>query len=95
MASYTYKCLNCGERFDIKASIQEKEEAKSEKFVCPHCGSKNIKQKFSAANLLLNAVKGENRSGDCCSSDQDCGCNSQANQKEENCCGDDHGKGCC
>lgn len=58
MANYTYKCSDCGNVFGIEATIQEKEEGASEKFVCPKCQSKNIKQKFSAGNFIQNVFKG-------------------------------------
>ncbi len=73
MATYTYKCADCGNVFDIEASIQEKEEGKSEKFVCPKCQSKNIKQDFSAGNFLKNVFSGRKDKGGCCSGGNDAG----------------------
>lgn len=71
MAKYTYKCADCGNVFDIEATIQEKEEGKSEKFVCPKCQSKNIKQDFSAGNFLKNVFSGGKDKGGCCSGGND------------------------
>ncbi|HCP08853.1 MAG TPA: hypothetical protein DIT25_03595 [Candidatus Moranbacteria bacterium] len=73
MATYAYKCADCGNVFDIEASIQEKEEG-GEKFACPKCSSKNIQQKFSAGNFLSNVFKGEDKDGGCCSGGGNC-CN--------------------
>lgn len=65
MATYTYKCADCGNIFDVHATIREKEEGKSSKFACPKCKSKNIKQKFSAANFIKNIFKSD-KTGGCC-----------------------------
>ena len=67
MATYAYKCSVCGQVFDIKATIQEKEEGK--KFACAKCGSKDIKREFSVANFIKNIFKGENKTKNCCSSE--------------------------
>lgn len=65
MATYGYKCSACGQAFEIKATIKEKEEGKSEKFACPKCGSKNIKPEFSAVNFIKNVFTGELKAGAC------------------------------
>ena len=67
MATYAYKCSACGQAFDLKATIQEKEEGK--KFACLKCGSKDIKQEFSAANFIKNIFKGENKNENFCSNE--------------------------
>jgi len=67
MTTYKYKCSDCGNVFDIEATIQEKEESKSEKFICPKCQSKNIKQEFSAGNFIKNVFKSGGKAGGCCS----------------------------
>lgn len=72
MTQYVYKCLDCGNVFDVAATIQEKEEGKSEKFVCPKCQSKKIKQEFSASNFIKNIFKNNSSSGGCCPGGNTC-----------------------
>jgi len=96
MATYAYKCSGCGNVFDIEATIQEKEEGKSEKFSCPRCQSKNIKQEFSAGNFIKNIFKNGNKTEGCCSNGAVCGASRKPNEKENNNYEDknSHG-GCC
>jgi putative FmdB family regulatory protein len=44
---YKYLCSDCKNKFEIEASLKEKEEKNPSKFACPKCKSANIKQKFS------------------------------------------------
>ena len=46
MEVYNYKCLDCGNIFEVKIADQKKDE--NEKLVCLKCQSKNIEQDFSA-----------------------------------------------
>jgi len=88
MATYTYKCSACGQVFNLKATIKEKEEGKGEKFVCPKCGAKDIKPEFSAANFIKNVFKGDHKTGACaCGSD----CEPEKKDKDDQGCG----CGCC
>ena len=68
MPTYGYKCLDCGEDFDVKATVAEKIANDPKIFVCSECGSKNVKQEFSLAALIS---KSGNQSGGC---DPGCGC---------------------
>lgn len=68
MLTYTYKCLDCGGVFDIKATIQEKEEGSGAKFACLKCHSKNIKQELSVVNFFKNVFKWWKK--DCCCGDK-------------------------
>lgn len=61
MPEYSYKCIDCKNKFAIEASIQEKEEG-SEKFGCPKCKSKNTKQTFSLRSFFSQ------------DNDKNCGC---------------------
>lgn len=72
MANYAYKCSACGNVFDLKATIKEKEAGQSEKFACLKCGSKDIKQEFSAVNFIKNIFKRENQTKNCCAGDNAC-----------------------
>ena len=66
MSVYKYFCKNCKEKFEIEASLQEKESCCSPKFVCPKCGSKDIKQKFSLSAFFEKKDKCQ------CSCEGDC-----------------------
>lgn len=68
MPIYGYKCLDCGEDFDIKATVAEKVDNDPKKFFCSACGSKNVKQEFSLAALIS---KSSELGGGC---GPDCGC---------------------
>lgn len=77
MTKYTYKCGDCGCKFDVEATLKEKEEKSSSKFSCPECKSANTKAKFSFSNLFSG---GDDRGCGCgCDDDckdDDCGCGS-------------------
>lgn len=92
MARYTYKCSDCGSVFDIEATMQEKEEGKSEKFTCPVCKSKKIKQDFSPVNFLRNVFKSESKKSGCCSGEKIC--EDDSPKEKKGCCGNSNG-GCC
>lgn len=62
MPFYTLKCQDCGNSFDVQASIKEKEQKEASKFNCPKCRSKNTAFKFNLPNLF----KKESSSGSCC-----------------------------
>lgn len=93
MPTYSFQCTACGNIFDLTASIQEKEEGKGEKFACPKCKSKNIKQEFSAANFIKNVFKKDAPACGCCPGGSVCGPQS-AEDKKNNCCGPDNNS-CC
>jgi len=63
MNTYNYKCLDCDSITEIKATIQEKEEGKSDKFACSKCKSKNIKQQIFVTSFVKNIFK--NKDGGC------------------------------
>ena len=50
MPTYEYACPDCGTRFDVRASLGEKE--KGLKPACPKCGSKDTVQVFSSVMVL-------------------------------------------
>ena len=96
MATYSYKCSDCGHGFNVEATIQEKEEGRIEKFACPKCGSKNIKQEFSAGYFLKNIFKCDKKSEGCCSGGCACDGGTKPEAKKENCCADKaNNDGCC
>ena len=64
---YNYKCEDCGVDFEIKATLEEKEENSAEKFKCLSCGSIKIKQQITGASFISKG--GDSRggcSGGCC-----------------------------
>lgn len=71
MSTYSYRCDDCKTQFCIKASIQEKETGKSDKFKCPQCHSAKIKSVFSIGNALKNIFRSDDKP---CCSDKDGGC---------------------
>lgn len=81
MAKYSCRCLSCGLAFDVNATLKEKEEGQGDKFVCPSCRSKNIKQKFSIINFVKNIFDNER---DCGCSDKDGCCEAETDKKDEN-----------
>ncbi|MFA5948092.1 MAG: zinc ribbon domain-containing protein [Candidatus Gracilibacteria bacterium] len=62
MPIYSYKCADCKEKFEVDATIKEKEE-RANKFNCPKCKSKNIKQSFSLKTFFS---KGKSDECGCC-----------------------------
>ena len=69
MPKYTYKCNECENKFDVEASIKEKEEDSdkdSNKFNCPKCKSKHTKQVFSLMSFFSSDKGGDKGKGCCC-----------------------------
>ncbi len=52
MPTYEYGCVKCGHKFDILASLREKE--KGLKLTCPKCKNSNVVQIFSSINLVIS-----------------------------------------
>lgn len=48
---YSYKCKSCGEIFDIKATLEEKEKNSNEIFRCQKCESSDVVQFFGGVNI--------------------------------------------
>lgn len=65
MPIYSYKCQDCENKFEVDATIKEKEDLpeKTEKFNCPKCKSKNTKQSFSLKTFFS---KGKSDGGCSC-----------------------------
>ncbi|OGJ49492.1 hypothetical protein A2335_01875 [Candidatus Peregrinibacteria bacterium RIFOXYB2_FULL_32_7] len=68
MPIYSYKCNQCEHKFDVQASIEEKEKG-SVKFSCPECKSVDTKHVFSLSAIFS---KDKNEKGGCCGGG--CGC---------------------
>ena len=61
MPLYTYKCRDCGERFDLLiGAVSEKPELK-----CGKCGSKNIEKLPGTFNVGRSSGKVDNASDSC------------------------------
>lgn len=51
--TYEYRCRECGEVFDVTASVAQKEAGLRPE--CPSCGSKKAAQVFGAIGILTAA----------------------------------------
>jgi putative FmdB family regulatory protein len=58
MPIYEYLCSDCGERIEVKATIEEKE--KGLKVICPKCGSDKTLQVFGSFMVMNSKRGGEN-----------------------------------
>jgi len=67
---YEYHCHECGENFEIKATLEQKEKKDSEIFFCPVCKSKNIEQVIKSVNC---STGGSAKKSGCCPHGG-CGC---------------------
>ncbi|EKD43387.1 MAG: hypothetical protein ACD_72C00297G0001 [uncultured bacterium] len=92
MANYKYRCSDCGNVFGIEATIREKEECASEKFICPQCHSMNVRSEFSAKNFIKNIFNIDNKAG-CCSGDNSSDASCKPNKKDSH--GSGNSNGCC
>ena len=63
MPTYDYRCQDCGEAFDIRASMAAYSEGLSPR--CPECGSANAVRGFSAVNVLTGSSGSGQSSGSC------------------------------
>lgn len=52
MPLYAFRCEDCGEPFDVRASFAEKEAGLAPR--CPACGGELVKQVLTAG-ILINA----------------------------------------
>lgn len=86
MSVYTYKCDDCGNVFNVEASLEEKESGQSEKFICPKCKSKKISGHFSASNFLKNIFAGDKGCGCSSSGDSCCGGGVKDGKNNGSCC---------
>ncbi len=50
MPTYEFACSECGERFDVRATIREREASSG--FACPKCGSPRTEQILTAPMIL-------------------------------------------
>lgn len=64
MPKYSYKCNKCESKFEVDASIKEKEEG-SNKFDCPKCKSSDTKKIFSLKAFFSKDL-GDKGGGCCC-----------------------------
>lgn len=87
MSVYTFKCQKCGKKFEVIASLKEKEEGKAKKFGCPECGCVETKPVFS-----LKTFFGKDKEGGGCCGTGDSGCSDDDCGSDDSCCSDDD---CC
>lgn len=55
---YDYKCTQCGETFEVWATLAEKEKGLRPE--CPKCSSKNTRQMMSAVSIGGSSKTGSN-----------------------------------
>lgn len=77
MASYDYRCRNCGNVFTVRATFKEKEAGLDP--VCPVCHVRDAKQVIGAPMLAGAGANNKSislpiQSGSCCGSGGSCGC---------------------
>jgi putative FmdB family regulatory protein len=51
MPVYSFKCNNCGEKFDLLVGITQEKA----KLVCKKCGSKNIEKQLSTFGINMES----------------------------------------
>ncbi|MBU0572861.1 MAG: FmdB family zinc ribbon protein [Candidatus Margulisiibacteriota bacterium] len=73
MPIYDLKCEDCGEKFDVRASLEEKEKKKDAKFNCPACGSKKTAFKFNVFSFFRKEPVSK--------------CSCSCEDKDNRCCG--------
>jgi putative FmdB family regulatory protein len=56
--TYSYKCNQCNQEFEIRATLAEKEKLSPDKFKCPNCGSSEITQIIVSCNFVKGDSKG-------------------------------------
>ncbi|HUV16583.1 MAG TPA: zinc ribbon domain-containing protein [Pelolinea sp.] len=53
MPTYEFTCAKCGETFDVRATIQEKESGLQP--ACPNCGNQETRQVLSAGLFIRSS----------------------------------------
>ena len=53
MPAYEYVCQDCGERFEVRASMAAYSEGLSPR--CKHCGSEHVARSFSAVSVVTGS----------------------------------------
>ena len=70
MPFYDYQCKDCGEAFEVRASIKEKEAGLE--LVCPKCGCHEARQVLTAA-MMVHGSK-DSAPPACCAPNSGSGC---------------------
>ena len=68
MPTYEYKCEDCGNYFEVRATMEEK--TRGLELSCDNCGGKKLEQVFSGFSLITNnrvdGSRGRSNGGGCC-----------------------------
>lgn len=64
MPTYDYGCLDCGTKFEVTATVSEKE--KGLEVVCPECGGKQAAQLFNNVFFVKRSGQSANAAVSCC-----------------------------
>lgn len=70
MPLYDYQCKDCGEAYEVRATIKEKEEGLES--VCPKCGSHEVRQLLTLA-MMVHGGK-DSAAPTCCGPNSGSGC---------------------
>ena len=62
MPFYDLKCTGCGNVFNVKATISEKE---NKKIPCPNCGGKELVRVYDTMHLSVGNSKPERPASEC------------------------------
>jgi len=65
MPYYSYQCQDCGEVFEIRATIREKEAGLQPE--CPHCHGQRTRQSLVLASVLRRGGGAMSPPPGCCS----------------------------
>lgn len=77
MATYDYRCTNCGNDFTVRATFKEKEAGLDPE--CPLCHERQARQVIRTPMMIGQTPGGQGlsmpvQSGSCCGSGGSCGC---------------------
>lgn len=64
MPTYDYGCIDCGAKFEVTATLGEKEKGLEP--VCPECGGKHAAQLFSNVFFVKSSRQSGNPAVGCC-----------------------------
>lgn len=63
MPVYAFRCEDCGEEFDVRASFAEKQAGLDP--ACPVCGSRAVRQVMTAGLLIRSGTRSSGRPSGC------------------------------
>jgi len=62
VAFYDLRCLKCGEEFNVKATVNEREK----KYIkCPSCGNNELERIYSTMNIMRSSGNSKDTAPSC------------------------------